>query len=112
MIDRSHPGHSGEVMSSDPSTKEPSRPPKMVPLGKYDVLAHIATGGMGTIYRARNSETGQIVALKVLNKKMAQKPENLERFHREAKNAAQLHHDNIVTVYETGEHKDIVYIAM
>ncbi len=99
-------------MSSDPSLKEPSKPAKMVPLGKYEVLAHIATGGMGAVYRARDTETGREVALKVLNPKMAARPDAVQRFHHEAHNAAQLRHENIVTVFEVGEIKGVTYLAM
>jgi serine/threonine-protein kinase len=99
-------------MSSDPSLKESSKPAKMVPLGKFEVLAHIATGGMGAVYRARDTETGREVALKVLNPKMAARPDALQRFHAEAHNAAQLRHENIVTVYEVGEEKGVTYLAM
>ncbi len=99
-------------MSSDPPVKEPSRPAKMVPLGKYEVLAHVATGGMGAIYRARDTETGREVALKVLNPKMAERPDAVQRFHSEAHNAAQLRHENIVSVFEVGEIKGVTYLAM
>src|SRR5689334_9453644 len=99
-------------MASDPSLKVPSRPGKIVSLGRYEVVAHIATGGMGAVYRARDTETGREVALKVLHPKMAERPESIERFHREARNTSHLRHENIVTVYEVGEHKGLVYLAM
>jgi serine/threonine protein kinase len=69
-------------------------------LGKYKVLAHIATGGMGTVYKASDEELGRIVALKVLDSSLAEKPNTLERFRREARHAAKLSHKNIVTLYE------------
>ncbi len=99
-------------MSTDPSLKENQRPSKCVPVGKYEVVAHIATGGMGDVYRARDSEIGREVALKVINRKMAKRPDAMERFHVEARNAAQLRHENIVTVYEVGEFKNLTYLAM
>ncbi len=69
-------------------------------LGKYKVLAHIATGGMGTVYKASDEELGRLVALKVLDTSLADKPNTLERFRREARHAARLSHKNIVTLYE------------
>src|SRR5436305_14934241 len=99
-------------MSSDPSLEEPTKPAKMVPLGKYEVLAHVATGGMGAVYRARDTETGREVALKVLNPKMAARPDALQRFHAQAHNAAQLRHENIVSVFQVGEIKGATYLAM
>ena len=72
-------------------------------LGKYKVLAHIATGGMGTVYKASDEQLGRIVALKVLDESLAEKPNTLERFRREARHAARLTHKNIVTLYEYGQ---------
>jgi serine/threonine-protein kinase len=71
-------------------------------IGKYEVLAHIATGGMGKVYKARDELLGRIVALKVLSADMA-KPAALERFRREARSAARLSHKHVVTLYEFGE---------
>jgi serine/threonine-protein kinase len=100
-------------MSSEPTSRESARSSgKVVQLGKYKVVAHIATGGMGTVYRALDTESGQEVALKVINARQAARSDALQRFHREAHNAAQLRHENIVTVYEVGEYKDIIYLAM
>jgi serine/threonine-protein kinase len=96
-------------MSSGPPAKGPRR---AVRIGKYEVLAHIASGGMGAVYRARDTESGREVALKVLNPEMAAKPAMLERFRREARSAAKLRHENIVTVYEFGEAGGTCYLAM
>src|SRR5437660_4446049 len=96
-------------MSSERPGKGPRR---AVRIGKYEVLAHVATGGMGAVYRARDTETGREVALKVLNPKMAARPDALQRFHAEAHNAAQLRHENIVTVFEVCEIKGVTYLAM
>jgi eukaryotic-like serine/threonine-protein kinase len=96
-------------MSSGPPAKGPRRP---VRIGKYEVLAHIASGGMAAVYRARDTESGREVALKVLSPQMAAKPAMLERFRREARAAAKLRHENIVTVYEFGEAGGTCYLAM
>jgi serine/threonine protein kinase len=81
-------------------------------LGKYKVLAHIATGGMGTVYKASDEQLGRLVALKVLDPEMAEKPNTLERFRREARHAAKLIHKNIVTLYEYGETDGLHFLAL
>lgn len=81
-------------------------------LGKYKVLAHIATGGMGTVYKASDEELGRLVALKVLDDSMAEKPNTLERFRREARHAARLTHKNIVTLYEYGNADGRHFLAL
>jgi serine/threonine protein kinase len=81
-------------------------------LGKYKVLAHIATGGMGTVYKASDEQLGRVVALKVLDISLAEKPSTLERFRREARHAAKLFHKNIVTLYEYGETDGRHYLAL
>lgn len=82
-------------------------------VGKYEILAHIATGGMGAIYKARDVELGRLVALKILSKdsKVSQAS---ERFKREARHAARLSHPHIVTLYECGHQVDgdLHYLAL
>ncbi len=96
------------MASETPSTE--SR--KSVRIGKYEILKHVATGGMGAVYRARDTEEDREVALKVLTPDMAAKPAMLVRFQREARNAAKLKHENIVSIYEFGESNGTYYIAM
>ncbi len=83
-------------------------------LGKYEVLAHVATGGMGAVYKARDLELGRTVALKVLPSHLAQNPRVFDRFRREARHAALLNHPNIVTLFECGYDPgvDLNYLAM
>ena len=81
-------------------------------LGKYKVLAHIATGGMGTVYKATDTELGRLVALKVLDASLADKPNTLERFLREARHAARLGHKNIVTLYDSGHVNGRHFLAL
>src|SRR6185312_10614519 len=83
-----------------------------VRLGKYKVLAHVATGGMGTVYKASDEELGRLVALKVLDSGMAGKPSTLERFRREARHAARLSHKNIVTLYEYGQADGLHFLVL
>jgi serine/threonine-protein kinase len=81
-------------------------------IGKYRILAHIATGGMGAVYKARDELLGRVVALKVLAPELAQNPILIERFKREARHAARLAHKNIVTLYESDEADGLHYLAM
>jgi serine/threonine-protein kinase len=96
-------------MTWTPPAKGPRRTFR---IGKYKVLRHIATGGMGAIYKAYDTENQREVALKVLTREMAAKPAMVERFKREARNAGQLHHENIVALYELDEANGTYFIAM
>jgi serine/threonine protein kinase len=82
--------------------------------GKYSVLAHLATGGMGKVYRAVDNDLGRSVALKILPASMASNPAVLERFRREARHAARLVHRHIVTLYEYGQDPEtgLYFLAM
>ncbi len=84
----------------------------MKPIGKYEVIAEIGTGGMGTIYRARDQVLDREVALKVLRTDGDLDPELKERFYREARACARLAHPNIITVHNLGEAGGEVFIAM
>src|SRR3954462_13991237 len=81
-------------------------------IGKYRILAHVATGGMGTVYRARDEELGRVVALKVLAPELSHNPILVERFKREARAASRLQHKNIVLLYEYGTAEGFYYLAM
>jgi serine/threonine protein kinase len=81
-------------------------------LGKYEVLSHVATGGMGAVYKAIDADLNRIVALKVLADRLVENPAAVERFRREARNAARLNHPNIVTLYEWGKAEDAHFLAM
>jgi serine/threonine protein kinase len=96
-------------MSSDAAAKGPRR---NIRIGKYEVLSHIASGGMGAVYKARDTESGLEVALKVLSPEMAAKPGMIERFRREAKHAAKLRHENIVTLHEFGQTNHTHFLVM
>jgi WD40 repeat protein len=71
-------------------------------LGKFEILEQVGVGSFGTVYKARDTELGRFVALKVPRSESLLKPENRERFLREARSAAQLKHPGIVSLYDAG----------
>jgi serine/threonine-protein kinase len=81
-------------------------------IGKYRIVAHIATGGMGTVYKALDEELQRTVALKVLSPDLASNEILVKRFKREAIHAARLSHRNIVTLFECGQADGLHYLAM
>lgn len=80
-------------------------------LGSYDLLRRLGEGGMAQVYLARDIRLGREVAVKVLNRKLAERPGFRERFMREARVAAALDHPNIVPLYDFGEDHDL-YLVM
>jgi serine/threonine protein kinase len=81
-------------------------------LGPYRVVKVMGAGGMGVVFLAEDPALHREVALKVMLPDRAQKPGARERFLREARAAAQIQHDNIVTIYHVGEDRGVPYMAM
>ncbi|MEW6125662.1 MAG: protein kinase [Acidobacteriota bacterium] len=71
--------------------------------GKYEILAKLGEGGMGTVYRTKRLRIGDNVAIKILHQKFVTESGALERFRREAQAAAMIHHPNVVAIYDAGE---------
>ncbi len=93
-------------------TEEPSRSLVGKRLGPHEILSLIGRGGMGEVYRARDTRLDRIDALKILPVEVAADPERIRRFVREAKAASALNHPNIATIYEIGESEGIHWISM
>jgi WD40 repeat protein len=103
-------------MSGRGPTTEPAAPASEPPaggrLGDFRILREIGRGGMGIVYEAEQESLGRRVALKVLPLHAASDPKLLARFRRESRAAAQLHHTNIVPIFDVGQHGDLCYYAM
>ena len=80
-------------------------------LGEYKVLEEVGEGAMGRVLKAQHQRMDRIVALKVLASHLVDSPKAVQRFHREAKMAAQLAHPNIVTAYDAGEQDGVYYLV-
>src|SRR5258708_3439917 len=86
--------------------------PPLERLGDYRIIREIGHGGMGVVYEAEQVSLGRHVALKVLPKQLLLDARTKQRFEREAKAAAKLHHTNIVPVFGVGEHDGLPYYVM
>ena len=80
--------------------------------GRYKIVRKLGAGGMANVYLAEDQELGRRVAIKILNERHANDEQFVERFRREAKNAAGLSHPNIVSIFDRGEAEGTYYIAM
>ncbi len=89
-------------MSLSPGTK----------LGPYEIQAPLGSGGMGEVYRARDTRLERSVAIKILPKEMSNDPVRKQRFEREAKTISSLNHPHICALYDVGEHNDQQFLVM
>src|SRR5579859_6362117 len=81
-------------------------------LGPYEIVESIGAGGMGEVYRARDSRLGRDVAVKVLPAALSRDAERLKRFEQEARAASALNHTNILAIFDVGTHDGAPYLVM
>ena len=81
-------------------------------IGPYEIQSQLGQGGMATVYKAFQSSLNRPVAIKVMADRYASDPVFVERFRREARSIASLHHPNILTVYDAGEVDGLLYMVM
>ena len=81
-------------------------------LGQYEVIAPLGSGGMGDVYRARDSRLGRDVAIKTLPDRFLHDAERLQRFEREAQILATLNHPNLATIYQLERHADTTFLIL
>src|SRR6202162_1363912 len=81
-------------------------------LGPYEILAPLGAGGMGEVYRARDSRLGREVAIKVLPDHLSKNEEVRRRFEREARTISQLSHPHICALYDVGNQDGVEYLVM
>jgi serine/threonine protein kinase len=93
-------------MSSRPDDETPSRTASLAPgtrLGPYEILGPLGAGGMGEVFRARDTRLGREVAVKRLRPELAASEDRRKRFEREARAASALNHPHIVSVFDIGD---------
>src|SRR6185503_9120799 len=81
-------------------------------LGPYEIVSPLGAGGMGEVYRARDTRLGRDVAIKVLPEHLSAQPEIRARFEREAKTVSSLNHPHICTLFDVGREGDTDYLVM
>src|SRR4051812_12641325 len=107
IISKTTPIRPGDpaLSTSDPESLRGRR------LAHFELIAPIGVGGMAAVLRARDTQLDRFVALKILPPEMARDPENVRRFHQEARAAAKLDHENIARVFFCGEDQGLHFIA-
>ncbi len=81
-------------------------------LGSYEIVSPIGAGGMGEVYRARDTRLDRIVAIKVLPSHLSDNPELRQRFDREARAVSSLSHSHICALYDIGNQDGVDYLVM
>jgi eukaryotic-like serine/threonine-protein kinase len=107
-------GPSVPPAASEPAASLPvnSTPGHHVFAGRYEILGLVGAGGMGTVYRARDRELDEIVALKLLQRAVVDQPGMLDRFRQEVKLARRVTHRNVARTYDIGEHEGEKFLTM
>ena len=109
MLDAAVPGAASSLLSMAPPG---TRCARQVLGGRYELLCLVGAGGMGNVYRARDLELDEVVALKTLRREIADKPGVIERFRREVRLARRVTHANVARVFDIGEHDGDKFLTM
>jgi len=120
MSERSDTGHAdtlgglfeGATSLAPDGAAASFEPPPSRLAGRYELLGLLGTGGMGAVYRVRDVELGEIVALKMLRSDWGRSPEALERFRREVRLARRVTHKNVARTFDIGEHQGERFLTM
>src|SRR5688500_17982910 len=80
-------------------------------VGPYEIVSALGAGGMGEVYRARDTRIGRDVALKVISPAFSADADRLRRFENEARSAGLLNHPNVLTIYDVGSHDGAPYLV-
>src|SRR5262245_38230249 len=105
-------GHSSSSVADLTASLHGDTAPIPQRLGAYRILGRLGGGGMGEVFRAEDGALGRQVAIKVMRSEVAGRPGYRDRFLREARTAAAVHHDNVVPIYHIGEDGGSLYIVM
>src|ERR1700720_4459018 len=81
-------------------------------LGPYEIVSPLGAGGMGEVYKARDTRLDRTVAVKILPSHLSENPEAKQRFDREARTISSLNHPNICTLHDVGEQDGVDYLVM
>ena len=81
-------------------------------LGPYEIVSLLGAGGMGEVYRARDTRLDRTVAVKILPTHLSNNPEAKQRFDREARSISSLNHPNICTLYDVGQQDGVDFLVM
>src|SRR3982075_1359922 len=81
-------------------------------LGPYEIVSPLGAGGMGEVYRARDTRLDRTVAIKILPPHLSSNPEAKQRFEREARSISSLNHPNICTLHDVGHQDGMDYLVM
>ncbi|MBX9693772.1 MAG: serine/threonine protein kinase, partial [Cyanobacteria bacterium] len=96
------PAEEEESNQTEDNSTELQTPAALSRIGPYDILELIGEGGMGLVYKVRHRGAGNILALKILRKELANDPINVKRFQQELKTTSMLTHPNMVPIYDSG----------